>query len=354
MKIGILTYHRAHNYGAILQAIAMRIVLQRMGHDVSYIDYWPKYHRNAYKFFSWNRFRRQKLGYLRQRLFFFNEIRSRIEHFERDIRLYIAPYCISYSKKTMYDVVVYGSDQIWRRQFATKHLNPVYFAQNSIRANRHITYAASMGVLLNDVQDKQMIAQWLKSFDKISVREKDLQAYVSLLGYDSDLVLDPTLLLSKEDWDDILKPVPIRKPGYVLYYSLNSDSFSVKAIKDFTMMKGLRFVEVKGSAGKDSESSISQCGPREFVSLIKYADYVFTTSYHGLIFSMIYEKEFYASFAKNGSRAESILSLVDLRYRLIKPLADAILEYQKIDYVHVRNALLNVKKESYKYFEKNL
>ena len=354
MKIGILTYHRAHNYGAILQAIAMRVVLQRMGHDVSYIDYWPNYHRDAYKFFSWSRFRKQKLGYLKKRLFLFSEIRSRIEHFERDIRFYIAPYCMPYSRKTKYDVAVYGSDQIWRRQYVTKQLNPVYFAQNTIIASKHITYAASMGVLLNEVQDKQKIAQWLKSFDKISVREKDLKDYVSLLGYDSDLVLDPTLLLSKDDWDTILKPVQIRKSGYVLYYSLNPDSFSVKAVKEFAMLKGLRFIEVKGTAGKDSESSISQCGPREFVSLIKYADYVFTTSYHGLIFSMIYEKEFYASFAKNGGRAESILSLVDLESRLVKSMAEKIPDFQKIDYVHVRNSLLDVKKESYKYFEKNL
>ena len=340
MKIGIVTYHRAHNYGAILQAIATRIVLQNMGQDVSYIDYWPKYHKEAYKFFSWKRFRKSPFVYLKGRITLGIPIWNRIKHFENDINEYITPYCKPYClDEPPYDCVIYGSDQIWRRQIATKRLNPVYFGQNEISAIKHITYAASMGKMIDTPKEKAQIAQWIKKFEAISVREMELQTLVEGFDRNVKLVLDPTLLLSSDQWDSIIHPRPIKKTGYVLYYSLNAGAFDINAIKKFADSKGLRVVEIKGVAGYDSDSVISQCGPRDFVSLIKHADYVFTTSYHGLLFSIIYHKEFYTSFVTNAGRAKSILKIIKQSNRLVQPCTKEIPIFPKIKYEDVDESI---------------
>lgn len=343
MKIGILTYHRAHNYGAILQAIALRFTLESMGHKVYYIDYWPSYHQEAYKQFSWNRFRKQKFGYLINRLSFWREIASRISHFEADIHSYILPFCMPFNSDIKYDLVIYGSDQIWRKQFATGVVNSVYFGHNNINAAKSITYAASMGELLNDNNTICKIKELLPKFDAISVREKDLQDYLYSIGIDTQLVLDPTLLVDRRKWDSILPVKSTIKPGYVLYYSLNSGAFDECAIKDFAKNHNLRFVEVRGSAGKDNENSISQCGPFEFLSLIKYADYVFSTSYHGLIFSIIFQKNFYTSFCSNAGRAESILKITGLEDRMLQPMLNKIPDLDAINYLSVESKLSRMK-----------
>ena len=351
MKIGILTYHKAHNYGAVLQALATRIVLEGMGHEVYYIDYWPSYHKDAYKFFSWARFRKQKLGYLKNRLLLWKEIASRIHHFNVDINKYIQPYCKSFLSKEKYDVVVYGSDQIWRKQFSTGRINPVYYGDNLIESSMRVTYAASMGVLIEDIDTKNKVKNWLGGFDHISVREKDLQQYLSEIGIKSQLVLDPTLLVGKAEWDKIVPEKPLVEQGYVLFYSLNPGAFDTEAIRDFSKKHDLHFVEVKGTAGKDNDNSISQCGPLEFVSLIKNADYVFSTSYHGLLFSIIYHKNFFTSFTSNAGRAESILKITGLENRMLKPLQDTIPELEMIDYTIVDNKLSSLKASSLSYLK---
>lgn len=318
MKIGILTYHRAHNYGAVLQAIATRIVFQRMGHEVFYIDYHPLYHRNYYKLFSWHYLIKYRRKYLLHRLHFWNAIKRRIACFERDFENYISPYCLPYDTKHSYDLIVYGSDQIWRKQASSQSFDPVFFGDNLLQTPRHVTYAASMGLLQTKDSDKEFLRRSLIRFSAISVREKQLQDYLLELGIQSTLVCDPTLLLTAEEWDNVLHPQPIHNDGYVLFYSLHENDFDRKAIQDYADVNHLHVVEIKGNAGKDSENVYSQCGVWEFISLIKYANYIFTTSYHGLAFSLIYHKEFFCSFKINADRAQSLLEHLHLQERMLE------------------------------------
>ena len=119
MKIGILTYHRSHNYGALLQAIALRKVLSDMGNEVFFIDYWPNYHRHMYALFSvkWliNRpGRKSKLLYIKDCLLHCSVRKQRKQNFDLFISHFILPYISSCDDS--YDVIVHGSDQIWRKQ----------------------------------------------------------------------------------------------------------------------------------------------------------------------------------------------------------------------------------------------
>lgn len=344
MKIGILTYHRAHNYGAILQAIATRVALQNMGHKVYYVDYWPEYHKDAYRFFSWKRFKKGKLSYLVNRLMLWREHHARIAHFEDAINQFIAPYCKDVSEQ--FDVIIYGSDQIWRKQKATETFNPVYFGANHFKAGKHITYAASMGDLQKSEEDQIFLKNILGNFNAISVRENELKDYLVQLGISSNLVIDPTLLLNSTQWDVLLNPKTIITSGYVLYYSLQSNVFERTTLQEFAQSKSLRLVEIKGVAGKDTDTEKSQCGPFEFVSLVKHADYVFTTSYHGLAFSIIYGKQFFTSFKTNSGRAETLLGLLGLSDRLITPKAASVPDLPHIDYDLVKSKIDKLKFQS--------
>lgn len=348
MKLGIITYHRAHNYGAILQAIALRMILKKLGHEVYYIDYWPDYHKEAYSFFSFRKLVSGKLQYLKSRLVLAKEIKNRIRQFDIDISKYILPFCMPYVSSIVYDYVIYGSDQIWRTQ-SIGHVNPVYFGQNRITAKKHITYAASMGVLVSSKDEITNIKIWLEKFYAISVRENDLKNYLLSLGYNSTLVLDPTLLLTSSEWDRIMNLDFCSKSDedeYVLYYNLNEDVFDYDAVKKFARIKKLRLIELKGHATKDTDEIISQCGPRQFVSLIRGAKYILTTSYHGLAFSIIYHKDFYVSFNKNINRALTLLENLNLKDRLIAPKETIIPSLAPIEYTTVDSKIGEMRLQS--------
>ena len=354
MEVGILTYHRVHNYGAILQAIALRFVLQQMGHDVKYIDYYPEYHRRLYKQFSWSLLLKWRRKYLFNRIKCWKSIHKRIACFLRDINKHISPFCIPYNSLYEYDIIIYGSDQIWRKQNSLKNFNPVYFGDNTLQAKKHITYAASMGILQKSVSDKAFLQKNMSNFSAISVRESGLKDYLAELGVQATLVSDPTLLLSANQWDDILSPQPVIKTGYILYYSLHENAFDRDAINDYAKAHHLRVVEIKGKAGKDTDTVFSQCAVWEFVSLIKYADCVFTTSYHGLIFSLIYHKEFYCAFQNNSDRAHSLLSHLQIEERLLQNRASTIPAYPPIHYPKVDALLEKQKTKSYQFLYENV
>lgn len=331
MKIGILTYHRSHNYGALLQAVALRKVVEQLGHKAYYIDYFPDYHREMYKWFSIYNFNQQgprgKIRYLKNCLKRYRFWKMRRDNFLDFQRQFIFPYCLGMDEE--FDVVLYGSDQIWRKQHIINDYNPVYFGKNTITTKKHLSYAASMGELPTSEKDSITLKELLTNIDKISVREQGLLSLVSSLGYkDTELVLDPTLLLGKTEWDSIIPSNRIISEPYCLYYSLIKDSFNEDAIRKFASERGLKFISLFGGAiNKPTVDSRTVDGPKEFVNLIRYADFVFTSSYHGMVFSIIYNRPFYASFSHNSDRAASLLRTMGLDAHLLNPKSD-IPQYQ--------------------------
>lgn len=350
MKIGIVTYHRAHNYGAVMQALATRFVLEEMGHEVYYVDYWPDYHKEMYdlfprtKFFKFNL--RQKIAFLLSLIKYYKSKKKRKENFEKFFKTHIYPYCRPVDDT--FDVVIYGSDQIWRKQKALGTYNPFYFGKNRLKTKYHISYAASMGILPDNDLDKAKVKELVSHIDKISVREEGLKQMLLSLGYsDVTLSLDPTLLLNSEKWDKYLPTEPYNGKRYVLVYMLQSKAFNIGEIKKFTEAKGLALIVLRGSATtRETETNITSAGPYEFISLLKNADYVFTSSFHGLAFSILYRKQFYASFKTNAERAESLLYQLGV-YNRILPTQSAIPhDTLVIDYKEINKRFSALRKES--------
>lgn len=342
MKIGILTYHRTNNYGACLQAIATRLVLEKMGHEAYYVDYWPDYHANTYKVFSFNNMKSKnlngKIAYLLHAFSCLNEKRERIRNFDNFINQYIAPYCKPMSEH--YDIVIYGSDQIWRKQSSLKDYNPVYFADIKAIANKHIAFSASMGILPDNTVDYEKIKRLIFNFDKIAVREDNLKELLDSMGYNGvKRVLDPTLLLSGDEWAKYLDLDKKVDSSYVLVYYITKTAFDMNAIREFAKSKGMTVKVICGNAAKSKDNNnLSTIGPKEFLSLFKNASYTFVTSFHGLAFSLIFEKQFFASFYNNANRAKTLLSMVGLVERLLPPKS-ILKDDSPIEYKLVRNRM---------------
>lgn len=350
MKIGILTYHRTLNYGACLQAVATRIILERMGHEVYYVDYWPKYHSQGYKTFSLAQFMKlPSIGWKLNYLFSTFNRKKRNDNFSFFHNKYIIPYCRPISEE--YDVVVYGSDQIWRKQKHLKDYNPVYFGENECRTQRHIAFSGSMGVLPDNETDRNTLPKLLSNFEKIAVREDDLFELVKSLGYSNvEKTLDPTLLLNSKDWDTIIDTPKYSEEPYVLVYSIGKvDAFNMDSIQKYASQRKLTVKNLSGTPSKsDTKNHITTAGPYEFLRLIKNAECVFTSSFHGLVFSLLYSKEVYASFTHNSNRAKTLLKSVGLEERFIRPNQD-IPSLERIDFSEVKCKLEKLRESTMKY-----
>ena len=354
MKIGILTYHRTLNYGACLQAVATRVVLENLGHEVHYVDYWPDYHSIKYKAFSFKRFKYfSVLGCIKYIIDSIREYKyrkERIDNFELFFNKYIYPYCSS--TKEAFDVIVYGSDQIWRKHSALKDYNPVYFGINDFKTKYHIAYSASMGILPSSNRDTERVKQLVSHMDKIAVREENLKKFLLSLGFKNiQVTLDPTLLLDKNEWNNII-PIKTTFPfKYMLLYSIGSSAFDVTKVRNYANDHGCELVILTGTATMQSEKLLyTTAGPYTFLDLIQQSECVFTSSFHGLAFSIIFEKEFIASYHRNSNRAETLLNSVGIKNRIIAPQSD-IPSLSPLNYECIKENLNLLRIKSFEYLK---
>lgn len=354
MKIGILTYHRSHNYGALLQAIALRYTLTCLGHKVYFIDYYPDYHKKMYEIHRISllyTIKHPKLG-LEKWLDIIWRYRRRVR-FNSFQKKHITPFCKSTAEE--FDAIVYGSDQIWRKQPYIDKYNPIYFGAGCLNAKIHISYAASSDRPPETESEKKVFAEYLQHLNSISVRESWLLDSIRNLGYDGETSLDPTLLLSSKEWDNL---IPIKKDKgdrYLLYYNLIPGSFDEDEIKRFAAEKGLKIKTIVGTAYYNRNKYVDTIGgPNTFLDAIRNAEYVFTSSFHGLVFSILYHKSFFASFAYNAKRAEALLNSVSLHDRLLVPQSHIPSIKTNIDFIKVEKELDAIRKNSINYLMRNL
>ena len=359
MKIGILTYHRAENYGALLQAYALRTYLQSLGHDVTFVDYWPKYHSDYFSLFSWNR-----LSHLRidKRVFYLLAMliwarpryvrKHRLQRFMHEqLGLSLSPIYIHTGCVTdHFDVVVYGSDQIWRKQnLGGVGFDDWYFGVPNVKADKKIVYAGSMGTIKTDEADNNYIQEMMRNFDRISVRENDLQDYLQGLNIQSQLVIDPVFLLNEKQWQEVMDSQRI-SGSYILFYNLLNTPESTRFAESLSKDTGLPIREVnkKMSFRHLGGRYISTASVSKFLRLIHDAEFVVSNSFHGVAFSILFEKQFYAvCMGEKSSRVESLLKMIGLQKRYIESLND--ISRSQIDYDLVRQKVLMQTESSKQY-----
>jgi hypothetical protein len=369
MKIGILTYHRAHNYGALLQAYALQNFLLGLGHEVSIIDYWPEYHSSDYVIFPkypWMSFKSKIkrillfcIGFIKIFKRRNGYIRFAIEQFKLTKHpLFVTPEMVNTAS---YDLVIYGSDQIWTNQKHNSYkftgFDEVYFGSYPGTLQKKISYAASMGVIDLSIEDCLFLERTLKKFHAISVREIELEKVIrERCNCEASLVLDPVFLLTKEKWRTLIPNIPPKKKYIFLYHLLHSEDaiLLTKRLEDYF---GYKVLEIPGtnvnpclisSRYRQTES------PFGFLSLISNAEYVISTSFHGMAFSLIFEKQFYAlGMGANSGRATSLLSLLGIQNRYIHNIDDANYK-EEINYKLVNNNINILREKSIDFIMKSM
>lgn len=357
MTIGILTYHRAHNYGAMLQAYALRTFLQDSGYVVNFIDYWPQYHNQQYALI------RPILGdTLKNRCInLFSDIltlrrrykrRKRFENFrERYLGLScIAQYTLKESTlHDTYDCVIVGSDQIWRnRHTGGKYLgwDRTYFCQ-TISTRHCISYAASMGVISLDDTERIQLTQYLKRFDTLLVREQSLCNLIKDCGYSAEVVLDPTLLFAKEKWNRILPQTSYRRYAYVLYYELLPNAQGLKYATEKAKELRCKLLVMDGNIHTIPRlGHIQYASPIEFMHAVRDAEFVVATSFHGTAFSIIFEKQFITIGLKdNADRVLTLLQALDIEEHYITSFQRSI---SMINYTNIEKKMAGLRTNSQK------
>ena len=343
MKIGIITFHRPKNYGAELQAYAMQTFLHEQGHDAYLVDYWPEYREETEKLLSprllkgvsWKR----KIQLIVQAPFVKRRFRKRWLSTAHFVNTYL-----HLSNDKEYDVVVYGSDQIWRKMNnpMLKDYDPVYFGNDYVFAKKKVSYAASMGrVAFANDNDENRFLELIKNFDAISVREIDLKNFLGeKIGKDIPIVCDPVFLLDENSWRSFVDSSVIPKSPYILYYNHQELSVTTRFVDYLSNRTGLSVIEMRGGVAPFHYSSRYRltADAREFVSLLSGAAMVVTSSFHGVALSICFGKQFYyASHSSRSNRIESLLESLELDGRKIENCYEKVLQRRPIDYNSIQD-----------------
>lgn len=346
MRIGILTFHRAHNYGAVLQCYALQEYLKKEGHVVYIIDHLPHDKMlNVYKWFDLSRFNRKNLIVILKEFLLLNYRRSRFKRFNHFIDSNFQLIDDAFSSFSSLDLVIVGSDQVWNYKL-THGFDPYYWGFFEKPDNvKLISYAASMGEIFSE-NESECIVKYLQNFDSISVREEDLYEKIKLLsiGKPITMTLDPTLLLSKANWSDIaIKPKEERP--YLLLYQVRNSTNAMDMAKIIAKRYGLKIIILSAAIDKINSKECIKASPEQFLGWFKYAKFVISSSFHGTVFSLIFNIPFYSIRMNDGkdSRVVSLLNKFDLNSRLITNLPD---KDEKIDFAKVNKQILKISIDS--------
>lgn len=317
-KIGILTFHRAYNFGAVLQTYALEEAIGTISNDteVCVIDYRNDRIENAFH----SKSAKSKLMNVIKFLFYhtyYVETRKKAKLFDTFIEKYIllSPKCESIDDfKDEYDSVVVGSDQVWNLDMTLNDVN--YFLPYDVGA-RKLSYAASFGKSKFSEEQKKVIYKELQSFDSVLVRENAGEKLVADLGIEAHKVVDPTLLISKEHWKTLCEPCNVNRP-FILIYIVASETYSISLAKKMAEKKGWDIIYVDPPRYKyDGVHRLKEAGPSQFLWLIDNAEFVITTSYHGLILSMNLNTPFLYELShvegNTNSRLEEVIETYQLQ-----------------------------------------
>lgn len=317
MKIGILTMHRVIHFGSVLQAYALQQVLFRLGYDNEIIDYiYPnQFHlekkRRTLKETVYNCLSRL----LRKKHKEENKISSFIsDRLNKSAHSFNTPEQLA-KKCPSYDIYITGSDQVWNTDYLKGDTS--FFFSFLPAEHKKISYAASFGrFTFKGGKAKQWLDN-LKHYTAISVRErKAAQIIKEYTGNDVNVVLDPTLLLTKGDWEDFAGSSKCIEGKYLLVYVLTYAwqpfPYALDVIESLEKKTGLKVVVLEPMSLKEKHPEwtyLENLSPNEFVNLFKNASLIITTSFHGTAFSINLQRPFISIISDSGANDDRILSL---------------------------------------------
>lgn len=369
MKIGILTLPLNSNYGGVLQAYALQTVLKRMGHDVLEVE--------LKKNLRWQYPPLWKIPLSFGKRFLFKYIVRRknqkilLERYERkiypllvhDILEFISKYIKQFKVdkfidcKGKFDVWICGSDQIWRYKyypFFESDIANVYLKFLGDDSCKRIAYAASFGTDNWEYPAKETAEckNWIQKFDAVSVRE---ETGVKLCSTYYDIkakhVLDPTMLLSKDDYVDLIEKSDVPKSkGNLFCYILDNTDEKMNVVKNIEKQRHLSSFFMNGDCGNWTEDLEKRIQPpvESWLRAFYDSEFIVTDSFHACVFSILFHKQFLVIGNKERglARIYSLLSMFGLEDRLTSDTGLDINRMKTIDYDRVDEILAKHREES--------
>lgn len=367
-RIGILTFHKAINYGSVLQAWALQNVLRMNEYDSEIIDYEPKELKHLYEtsLKDAKGFKRKlkrilslKRNVSMQREKFL-QFRKEDLHLSKEMYSYDSDFEIIADK---YDVIITGSDQVWNTNIVD--CDPIFFLPFPFNGKK-IAYACSVNEgQVNERFPAEWLDKWLRQYDFISVREQSgVEKVSSFLGYNMKIynTLDPTLLLDKNMYSSLIGD-RLKNEHYIFLYNMWTKMEGIQVARKiseklglpvYTITNQMDMIRIIKYSRNGVKVDLQHTGPKDFLNYIYYSDFVITDSFHGTAFSIIFNKEFLTLNThmdngqyKNDERLKSILSHESLVERFVKiDDIDSFELNKKIDYKKVNEYREDLKSQS--------
>lgn len=342
-KIGMLTFCDNTNYGSWLQTYGLYKAVKSLGYDIELIDY----HRDNLPCTEivtcsgivelWNRHKGACLSIIMNTL--------KIEfHFKRDKEKYMELSKKKYTRKNVRslncecDMFLVGSDLVWDIRNAQNYTFMLDFATAS---KKKIAYGASYGYEKIPNSEKNKFKKYLGRFQKISVREKNSKEELeNLLHMQVEHVCDPTMLLSNDEWKKFVQKNK-QKEKYVLIYMPDEKGKLVKMAQRYSRISHCKVITINRFSG---DGNICPLNVQEFLTLIYHAEKIFTASYHGLLFSVYFEKDFAYSNRKPINRMQSVAEILGIEeYEISSKDFDL---GKNVDYTSIKQNEQNFRKKS--------
>lgn len=352
-KIGIITFHRADNYGAVLQAAALQRAIIWMGYSCEILDYDARIISKNYDVIL-----KTSVTQVLKSLLEYKERKHKKQVFDafRNKQMLFSPPIDKENLEIIadqYDKIITGSDQVWNYNLTAS--DGAYFLDFVQNSHKKLSYAASFGIGEIPVNKFAWYKDKLADFGHISVREKTaVELVTKLTGNNAINDVDPVFLLSASDWASIMSARPTEKK-YILAYMC--DEISASYAKKIADEKGLDLVNiVYYKSYRHPELNVGNCrmdlSPDEFLSYMYYADYVVTGSFHATAFSIIFNKKFVVSVPDNvGSRITDLLDRTGLQGRA---LSTCIAIDEKVDWERVDNIVAKARETSLKNLQESI
>ena len=364
-KILLTTLFGVSNYGTALQAYATQKVINNFGYDSKILNYTQKRLNTINVIKKSNK----EIKDLKSRLYMIASVLYRFipniivkRKFSKFINKYLSLTSTNISNYKdidlkydylKYDCFITGSDQVWNYKY-NEGIDYVYYLKFVPDNLRKISYASSIGMTDFLEEEKDEIKKLLKRYDIIGVREISAQEALNKMNIKCEVVLDPTMLLDFNDWKDIEKNINI-KEKYLLVYILGRDKSIMKTAEKIAEEKNLKIIKIGLDFIYSSKiyRNYQYASPNEFIYLFRHADFVLTNSFHGLAFSINFNKQFLAITPKTYStRLLSILSLFDLTDRIITNNDSTYL--YNINYIEINKKLNDYRKKSIDFLDKSI
>lgn len=267
-----------------------------------------------------------------------------------------------------YDIFIVGSDQVWRKIFIYDDMGAYFLSFLAGKSQKRFSYAASLGTddIEYNTQELEYINSLIKDFCGVAVRE---QTSISLIRdvmkwqcKEPQFTLDPTFLLEKEDYFHLIREAKVKEPFSLnlFYYVLDINEEKEERIRDFADKLNLKPYTIYFSDKKKACQMIKQgFTPKveQWLLCISHADFVITDSYHGMVFSLIFNKQFlvWKNKERGAARFNSLLDILEIRNRFISldgPMSIESMEL--IDYEKVNKLLSNYKMQSFSFLNNQL